>query len=163
MKILFTFFLLFVGFTSFSQSFKSIKKSKIAVLQTYKLPVDVNRLKDGDNQISAGSDMYKSYIIKGKMNIIKVSWSEMKATANPMANSYQSKEFYYLKGMDEGSSYHQFYLYQGNNTSMQETSKANLKVALGKNYTAQIDALEKVNLKSVKKMVIAYNKLQPEG
>ena len=163
MKFLFASLLLLIGVSSFAQSLKSIKKSKIAVLETYRLPVDVNRLKDGDNEISAGSSMYKSYVVKGEMNIIRVSWIELKATANPMANSYQSKEFYYLKSNIEGSKYHQFFLYQGNNSSMQETSKANIEIALGKDYKDQVDALQKVNLKSVKKLVKAYNQPHSEG
>jgi hypothetical protein len=105
--------------------------------------------------------MYKSIILIGSLNIIKVSWIQQKATANPLTNSYQTKEFYYLKKSGEGRSSYQFYLYQGNNNSMQEKSKANIKAALGENYITKVDALEKVNLKAVIKMVVAFNKVHP--
>ncbi|TKB96206.1 hypothetical protein [Pedobacter cryophilus] len=146
--------------SSFAQK-KSIKKAKLEVLNEKKLPFNIDRIQEGFTESPSGS-LNKKYLIKGNINLISINWLEIKASPNPLANSYQINDYYYLRKGKTGNTYYQFYPFKGGKIYMQEISRANLLAVFGEEYQSQIVALEKVTIKGVKKIVQAYNTKNPD-
>lgn len=152
----------FILFNSFNFcSKKAIKKAKLEVLNEKKLPFNIDKLKEGVTEFPTGS-IDKEYLMKGSINLVGIRWVEIKATSNPMANSYQINDYYYLRKGKIGNAYYQFYPFKAGKVYMQEISRANLLAVFGEEYKSQVEALEKVSISGVKKIVKAYNIKYPE-
>ncbi len=155
MKNILIAFLFITSFSTYAQqSTNAIKKAKLNVLNNEKFPYNIDQVKEGQNE-SALESIYKEFVVKGSITIVRISWYKTQTNPNPMANSFRVRNYYYLK--KENGGYIQFYLYQGNQESMQQISRANLISVLGDDYKNQINQLKKVKLSAVKKLVKAYN------
>ncbi|QEK50513.1 hypothetical protein FYC62_01645 [Pedobacter aquae] len=157
MKYIYLFFFLsFIAHPVLSQQ-KSIKKAKLAVVNVNRVPFNIDRMKDGANDLSAGTSVYKDYICKGKMNFVSFNWYSLKASSNPLANLAEGKTFYFLKKDTSGSYYQQIFLCKKSKKDLLQISKANLKAILGAKYNSHVDALKKISVSGVKKIVQQYN------
>lgn len=160
MKYILLIVLYFSIYSSFAQN-KAIKKAKLEVLSERKLPFNIDKLKEGLTEFPSGS-IDKVYLIKGSVNLLCIRWVEIKASSNPMANSYQVNDYYYLRKGKIGNAYYQFYPFRGGKVYMQEISRANLLAVFGEEYQTQISSLKKVTISGVKKIVQSFNLKNPD-
>ncbi len=164
MKYFFVMLFLLTALNVIAQkNLRQIKQAKTYAVNVSKLPFRVDQIKeDGETILGGGSSISKRYECKGNLNLISVTWLDMKSSSNQLANAAEVNNYYFLQKSASPKTYYQFYTIKGGGGHLLEITKANLIVAFGEDYKEQIDLLEKITFSTVKKMVKNYNTTHPE-
>lgn len=156
---------------------KNGKHSKYVVRSQGALK-DIASLDEGYNEFEGGLFALKDYLVRGKVNLIRVNYGTLVLTSN--YNDWQNKQKYYLQKAD--NEYREIFLtnqdpsatstllFGGATTgqsltnrkfvgSMLTSSKTTLREIMGDkaDVLTKINKLKKVTQSNVKKLVKAYN------
>lgn len=157
---------------------KKTEKGTRQLVRSQRYLNDVTALDEGYNEFEGGVSAIKDYLVRGKVNLVKVTYGVIVATSS--YNHYQNKQKYYLQKTDQ--EYRELFLTNQNPSlgatmlaggtvtgkslndrkfigSMLTSSKATLTDIMGDNadVLAKIRKLKKINQSSIKNLVKTYN------
>lgn len=160
-----------------NQAEKNGKRSKY-VVRSQGAMKNIAALDEGYNEFEGGLFALKDYLVRGKVNLIRVNYGALVLTSN--YNNWQNKQKYYLQKVDHeyreifltnqdpsatstlllGGATTRENLYNRKFTSsMLTSSKTTLREIMGDkaDVLTKINKLKKVTQSNVKKLVKAYN------